>query len=589
MLAGKMAGYCSKLFGTSCWADQTAFIARGDANDEFIVAPSARSIEREIENLLSTDKATRADMAGALQKLEKEIVERVKSESKAREREEMIRALVETSQDWIWSIDLNGVHTYSNPAIETILGYKPEELVGEWSLGLMHAEDRADIENRLPGWIEQKRGWRNMLVRWRHKNGSWRFLESNGVPILNAEGDVIGFRGVDRDITERRRLQGQLIQAQKMEAVGQLAGGIAHDFNNLLQAILGYTDLILTDMSHEAPYRSELEQVHSAASRASTLTRQLLAFSRRQIICLETINLNELTAGLMKMLGRLIGEHIQLEIIPGDELKKVQADPGQIEQVIMNLCINARDAMPKGGKLTIETRNVIIDSEYKLTHAWAREGQYVLVGVTDTGDGIDKETLSHIFEPFFTTKKDGQGTGLGLSTVYGIIKQHNGLVHAYSEIGRGTTFKVYLPVSENPASSGRDTVSNGVQGGRETILVAEDENVIQNLAVQILRSAGYNVLSARDGEEALRILETNGDKIDLALLDVVMPRLGGRDVQIQTGEKFPHVRFLFTSGYSTGAIHTNFVLNEGVHFIQKPYAGNALLRKVREVLDAPQQ
>jgi PAS domain S-box-containing protein len=517
-------------------------------------------------------------MAVALHRLEKEIAERKKSE-------EMIRSLVETSQDWIWSINLEGWHTYSNPAVEAILGYRPEELIGKSCFHLMHDEDRANIQHFLPRQVEKKQGWRNLLLRWRHRNGNWRYLESNAVPILNSENVVIGFRGVDRDITEQKQLEEQLNQAKKMEAVGQLAGGVAHDFNNLLHAILGYTDLILEDLAPEAPHRAEIEQVHTAAERASALTRHLLAFSRRQVIQPMVIDINNLIAGLMKMLGRLIGEHIQLDMIPSPDLGAVRADPGQIEQVIMNLCINARDAMPKGGRLTIVTENVDIDSHYTKKHAWAKEGRYVLISVTDSGCGMDRETLSRIFEPFFTTKKAGEGTGLGLSTVYGVVQQHNGFVHVQSEVGQGTVFKVYLPVSDPIAPSAGDKVYALPPGGRETILIAEDEELVRDLAARVLMNAGYAILMARDGEEALQLLEEYGDRIDLAFLDVVMPRLGGRDVQNRIHGKLPRLRFLFTSGYSAAGIHTNFVLDEGMHFIQKPYYFDSLLKKVREVLD----
>lgn len=579
MLAGKMAGYCTHLFGMNCWADQTAFIARGDAWDEFLVAPSARSIEQEIENLLSTDKATRADMAVAMRRLENEIAERRKSE-------EMIRSLVETSQDWIWSINVDGRRAYCNPAVETILGYRPEDLIGKSFFTFMHDEDRANIQHFLPNQIQKKQGWHNLLIRWRHRNETWRYLESNAVPILNSENEVLGFRGVDRDITEQRQLEEQLSQAKKMEAVGQLAGGIAHDFNNLLHAILGYADLILEDLGIEAPHRAEIEQVRTAAEKASALTRHLLTFSRRQVIQPVVIDINMLIAGLMKMLGRLIGAHIQLDIVPGNNLRAVRADAGQIEQVIMNLCINARDAMPKGGRLTINTENTDIDSHYVSEHPGAREGRYVRISVTDNGCGMDRETLSRIFEPFFTTKRSGEGTGLGLSTVYGIVQQHTGFIHVQSEVGEGSTFRIFLPAADHSAHPVDDTMYASQPRGRETILIAEDEELVRDLVARVLMNAGYVVLLARDGAEALELLEEEGDRIDLAFLDVVMPRVGGREVQNRIHGKLPRLRFLFTSGYSSAGIHTNFVLDEGMHFIQKPYHFDSLLKKVREVLDS---
>ncbi|MBX7255377.1 MAG: PAS domain S-box protein [Candidatus Hydrogenedentes bacterium] len=518
--------------------------------------------------------------------VQRDITDRIRNAEALRERDEMIRSLVETSRDWIWTVDVNGVHTFSNPAVESILGYKPEEIVGRSGTDLTHEEDRAIFEDQFPRWVAERRGWRNIMVRWKHKEGAWRFLESTAVPIVDSDGNLTGFRGVDRDVTDRRQLQEQLLQSQKMEAVGQLAGGIAHDFNNLLQAILGYTDLILEDLAPGDNHRSELEQVRLAAERASTLTRQLLTFSRRQVIQPVPVDLNELVAGLMKMLRRIIGEHIQLDIIPGHRLGTVHADVSQIEQVLLNLCVNARDAMPDGGRLTIETENVVVDHEFKVNHPWAKEGRYVLLSVTDTGCGMEKTVLEHVFEPFFTTKGEGEGTGLGLATVYGIVKHHDGMIHTYSEVGKGTTFKVYLPISQRAAVTIGDKVTGMAPGGTETILLAEDEEMILNLAARLLRDAGYTVLTASDGIEAMYMFDAHADAIDLALLDVVMPRMGGREVQKRIREKKPHVKFLFASGYSANAIHTNFVLAEDLQLIQKPYQRDALLRKVREVLDS---
>ncbi len=414
--------------------------------------------------------------------VQRDVTEHKRAEEALRERDDMIRSLVDTSRDWIWSVDLKGVHTYSNPAVETILGYSPEEIVGVASIDLIHEDDRKIFDEQFPIWVAERRGWQNVLIRWRHKKGEWRFLESSAVPILDSSGEITGFRGVDRDVSERKRLQEQLLQSQKMEAVGQLAGGVAHDFNNLLQAILGYTDLVLEDIRPGDDHRMELEQVHLAAERASTLTRQLLAFSRRQVIQPIPVDLNEVVTGLMKLLRRLIGEHIQLDVISGHRLGTVHADVSQIEQVLLNLCVNARDAMPDGGRITIETENVVIDREFMANHPWAKEGRYVLLSVTDTGCGMEKHTLEHVFEPFFTTKKEGEGTGLGLATVYGIVKHHDGMIHGYSEVGKGTTFKVYMPISERSAVSVGDKVLGKASGGTETILIAEDEEMILNLA-----------------------------------------------------------------------------------------------------------
>jgi len=384
---------------------------------------------------------------------------------------------------------------------------------------------------------------------------------------------------------EREKLEAQLRQSQKMEAVGQLAGGIAHDFNNLLQAILGYGDMALEQAGPDSPVGASVQEILNAAGRAKALVRQLLAFSRRQVLDMKDVDLNDVVADLMKMIRRLIGEHITLDVVPGHHLGIVRADPGQIEQILMNLCVNARDAMPAGGTITIETENVRIDQAYCDSHPWAQPGRYALLSVTDTGCGMDQDTLSSVFEPFFTTKSVGQGTGLGLSTVYGLVKQHDGMVHVYSEVGKGTAFKVYLPLVERYAARVGDKIEGPVPGGTETILLAEDDATVRKLSQTFLERAGYTVRTASDGEEAIRIFEEHGREIGLALLDLMMPKIGGRGVFEHIRRQAPQTRVLFSSGYSMSAIHTNFVLEQGLQLLQKPYQRNDLLRRVREVLD----
>ena len=385
---------------------------------------------------------------------------------------------------------------------------------------------------------------------------------------------------------EQARLETQLRQAQKMEAVGQLAGGIAHDFNNLLQVILGHLDILRAGSEPGSATRQDLDEVHRAAERAAELTRQLLAFSRRHVIQPVNVDLNELIQPMLKMIRRIIGEHIDLRFLRGERLGTVCVDKGQFEQVLMNLCVNARDAMPGGGMLTIETENVTIGQDYRKSHPWAVEGRYVLLSVNDTGHGMDDETLGKIFEPFFTTKAVGHGTGLGLATVYGIVKHHNGLIHVYSEPGKGTTFKIYIPIVDRPAEAVGSKIEPRAVGGSETILMAEDEEMVRGLVARLLRNAGYTVLTACDGEEALRIFEEHDGQIHLALLDVMMPKLGGREVMERIKKKSPSVRFLFSSGYSENAVHTNFVVKEGFNLISKPYRTPELLRAIRKVLDA---
>ena len=410
-------------------------------------------------------------------------------------------------------------------------------------------------------------------------------------PARNDDGDIIGIIEASKDITERKKamgekekLEAQLRQSQKMEAVGQLAGGVAHDFNNLLQVINGYTDLALKKVEADSYLHKSLEEVLKAADQATILIRQLLAFSRRQVLEMEDINLNDVIANLMKMISPIMGEHLTLDVVAGHDLGIVRADKGQIEQILINLCVNARDAMPTGGTVTIETENVRIDEEYRKTHSWVETQRYVLMSVTDTGCGMDEETVGKIFEPFFTTKGVSEGTGLGLSTVYGLVKQHGGMVLVYSEVGKGSTFKVYLPQVERSATLVGNKIEGPVSGGTETILLAEDDEMVCELNKTILEHAGYTVLTASDGEEALCVFEDHADEVDMVILDVVMPKIGGRAVYEQIREKYPQIRVLFASGYSINSIHTNFVLDEGLMLIQKPCRPDDLLRRVREVI-----
>jgi two-component system, cell cycle sensor histidine kinase and response regulator CckA len=384
---------------------------------------------------------------------------------------------------------------------------------------------------------------------------------------------------------DREDIQRQLLQAQKMEAVGQLAGGIAHDFNNILQALMGYTQMLLDEAAERGEPHEELKEIFKGTERAAALTRQLLAFSRRQVMRPEVLDLNAVIENILKMLRRVIGEHIRLEWIPGIRLGSVHADAGMLEQVLMNLCVNARDAMDAGGTLTIETMNVLIDSEYCESHAWATPGRFILLSVTDTGCGMDAGTLERMFEPFYTTKTEGKGTGLGLATVYGIIKQHEGNIIAYSEPGKGTTFKVYLPVCESQADVVGTLVEGVAGGGTETILLAEDDPNVRKLAKRILERAGYTVICAVDGPEAVMLFKEHADTIDLLLLDVVMPGLGGQEVLDRIRALRPDIPALFSSGYSENGIHTGFVLKAGLRLIQKPYRPSVLLRALREILD----
>ena len=471
---------------------------------------------------------------------------------------------------------------------ETLLGYGPGE-IKDRNLLDWHPPALRDTVCKIVDLVIEK-GMDVIESSLLTKDGKLVPFLMTGIR-FEAEGQLY-LMGAGIDITERRhaeeareKLEVQLRQSQKMEAVGQLAGGVAHDFNNLLQVILGRLDLVQDDLAPDTPTGQEIEEVRKAAERAADLTRQLLAFSRRQIIQPVNLDLNDLIEALLKMIRRLIGEHIELCFIPGACLGIIHADKGQIEQVLMNLCVNARDAMLGGGVLTIETENVLVGGEYCHEHPWAIEGRYVRLTVTDTGHGMDAVTSSQIFEPFFTTKDVGHGTGLGLATVYGIVKQHNGMIQVYSELNKGTAFKVYIPIIERPAEAVGSKIETLVVGGTETLLVAEDEDMVRDLLSHILKTAGYTVLTARDGEEALHIFEEHADSIDMAILDVMMPKLGGREVMDRIRAKCPRIKFLFSSGYSENAIHTNFVIKEGIHLISKPYHKPDLLRAVRAMLD----
>jgi CheY-like chemotaxis protein len=386
-----------------------------------------------------------------------------------------------------------------------------------------------------------------------------------------------------------RQSEGQLRQAVKMEAVGRLAGGVAHDFNNILTAITGYSELALMNLDPLDPVRHDVKDILAAAERATSLTHQLLAFSRKQVLHPQRLDLNQVVANLDKMLRRIIGEDIDLVTILGPELGAVMADPGQIEQVIMNLVVNARDAMPQGGNLTIETANADLDEAYARKRVQVQPGPYVMLAVSDTGVGLDRDSLDRIFEPFFTTKEAGKGTGLGLATVYGIVKQSGGYVGVYSEVGHGTTFKIYLPRLEEAAGAGPPAAGTAeLRRGRETLLLVEDADLLRGLAREVLERAGYMVLEARNGAEALQVHQQHEGPIHLLLTDVVMPGMNGRELAEQLAPLEPEMKVLYMSGYTDDTIVQHGVLEPGVAFLQKPFSPAALTRKVREVLEAAQ-
>lgn len=391
---------------------------------------------------------------------------------------------------------------------------------------------------------------------------------------------------LDEGKVENEKLQKQLFLSQKMEAIGTLTGGIAHDFNNMLNVILGYTQMVIDETKKNTTQRRYIQQIQKAGQSAAELVQQLLAFSRRQIIDPKIININEVIDNLVKMLHRIIGENIALKLSVSENISPVMADPGQMVQVIMNLCVNARDAMPQGGELTIETSNTIIDEAYCQVHPWAHPGSYALLSITDTGIGMDSETQMRIFEPFFTTKELGKGTGLGLAIVYGIIKQHNGLINVYSQKGHGTTFKIYLPSASGKAGALKTPKKAEVKGGNEIILLAEDNDMLRELAETILKGLGYTVITAKDGNEAIQIFTTNSDKIQLTVLDVIMPVCGGKEAYERMRAVKPVLKVLFVTGYSIATHHTESIAKEKLPLLQKPFTKEGLARKVREALDS---
>jgi two-component system, cell cycle sensor histidine kinase and response regulator CckA len=405
---------------------------------------------------------------------------------------------------------------------------------------------------------------------------------------VDSDGRVVAILGTTRDVSDEVKLETQLFQAQKMEAVGQLAGGVAHDFNNLLQVISGNAELALISLDPKHAAHDLVAEIRKAGNKAVTLVRQLLAFSRRQVLKLANLDLNDVLGGMMKILARAIGEHVRIDFAPGHGLGGVRADRGQIEVVLMNLCVNARDAMQDGGVLTLTTENVEIGEEFTGSRPWARSGSYVRLRVVDTGCGMDAVTAAHVFEPFFTTKGIGQGTGLGLATVFGVVKQHNGMIDLRSAPGQGTTVDVYLPRVEPSQPAGEASAAQRPAGGTETVLVVEDHPDVRTLLQRVLTRAGYAVRTAQDGSEALALPEEETAQVGLAILDVVLPGRGGRAVYEALRARHPKMRFVFLSGFSPDSSQIRDAVDRGVEFVQKPIAPNELLRTVRRILDAPE-
>jgi len=493
---------------------------------------------------------------------------------------------VELAAESIVVTDTDGTIQYVNPAFERTSGFTREEAIGQNPRVRKSGNHEEAFYVHVWGQISQGQVWTGHFIN-KRKDGSLYEEDATISPVRDRSGKIVNFVSVSRDVTREAGLEKQLREAQKMEAVGRLAGGVAHDFNNLLTVIIGYSQLLLIRLPEGEAMRREIEEIKNAGIRAAALTNQLLVFSRKQVVQPTVLDLNVVVAGIVKMLRRLIGEDVDLTTVMAPGLGSVKADPGHIEQVIMNLVVNARDALSEGGSITIETANVELDDEYASQHLEVEPGPYVALSVSDNGAGIDSETRSHIFEPFFTTKEQGKGTGLGLSTVYEIVKQSGGHISVYSEPGLGTTFKVHLPrVNSEAETSSADTKSNHLPRGSETVLLVEDDVLVRRFAGRVLRELGYTVLEASDGEAAFNILrEDDAHEITLMLTDIVMPRLGGKTLTDRVRFSRPGLKVLFTSGYAGEAVLNNKFIDENAPFLQKPFTPSALALKVREVID----
>ncbi|HEY6554314.1 MAG TPA: PAS domain S-box protein, partial [Vicinamibacteria bacterium] len=513
------------------------------------------------------------------------IVRDITDRKQTEERQARLSRVVEQTSDSIVITDPEGTITYVNPAFEQVSGYSRDEVIGQNPRVLKSGLQDPAFYKRM--WEALGRGevWKGRLVN-RRKDGTLFQEEATIGPVRDASGQVVSYVAAKRDVTTEMSLERQLMQAQKMEAIGRLAGGVAHDFNNLLGVILGYGEMTRRGLPEDHALTPKVAHILKAAERAAGLTRGLLAFSRMQVLEPRIVDLNALVFDLEGMLARLIREDILLKTSLAPGLGNVKVDPGQIEQVLMNLVVNARDAMPNGGHLTIETQRTEFDANYAERHVEARAGPYALIAVSDTGTGIDAETQAHMFEPFFTTKERGKGTGLGLSTVYGIVKQSDGHIWCYSEVGVGTTFKIYLPLVDQEATASRQKPALPPPApGRETILLIEDERSLRDLLGETLEGAGYTVLVADDGAKALQIADEYEGAIELIVTDVIMPGFTGRQAAEKIKASRAEVRILFISGYTGDALASRGVVEPQAILLSKPFTSDALLRKVREVLD----
>jgi two-component system, cell cycle sensor histidine kinase and response regulator CckA len=503
------------------------------------------------------------------------------------ERNELFHLITENAEDMIAVVDFDGNRIYNSPAYHRVLGYTADELKKSKPHEQIHPDDRANL---IAAGLEAQQGGvgRRIEYRMSHKNGSWRLLESTASVVPSKSGPATKMVIVNRDITERRQLEEKFRQAHKMEAIGRLSGGIAHDFNNLLGVIIGYAEILQERLAESDPLRVSADEIVKAGTRAASLTRQLLAFSRQQILEFEVLDLNEIVADIEKMLRRVIGEDIELKADLDPDLGHVKADRSQLEQLFLNLVVNARDAMPDGGRLLIETRSFEMSEEYVRSYPYpVKTGSYARVTVKDTGLGMDADVQARIFEPFFTTKEKGKGTGLGLSTVYGVVKQSGGYIEVHSEIGQGAAFLIYFPTVRETASQTKPhQISRSAHAAHETILLVEDEDSLRTLSRNLLELSGYTVIEARNGNEALAIAKSRTGSIHLLLTDIVMPGISGRELAKRLLVEMPQLKVVYMSGYAGQSIGENDIFGKNAHYLQKPFSRENLAQKVRDALES---
>jgi two-component system cell cycle sensor histidine kinase/response regulator CckA len=554
-----------------------------------------RSLEYRIRHkdgtwlVLESTSSVIANAAGESEKLvivNRDITERKQASEALRLSEASFRSVIENAPYGIYRASMEGRLLRVNPALQKMLGYEwPDEL-----LRINPATDlcRDPLEHqRLIELFASHKRFQDVEVEWKRKDGTFIKARCSGWPVIGEGVEAVCFEIFAEDVTEKRLLERQLQVAQKIEAVGRLSGGIAHDFNNLLGVIIGYSQVLIKKLGVGNPLFEHAEEIEKAGQRAASLTKQLLAFSRQQVLAPAVLNLNAVITDMGKMLHRLIGEDIDLAMKLSADIGRVKADQGQIEQVIMNLVINARDALPQGGKLIVETVNETLDEAFTRQHPGSRVGRYVRISVTDSGTGMTPETLAHLFEPFFTTKERGKGTGLGLATVYGVVKQSGGYIWVESELEKGSCFKVYLPEIDEPVSAPvRATLSTETFRGTETVLLVEDAEALRKLGFTLLEQNGYHVLAAASGLEALKMVEGMRDRIGLLLTDVIMPGINGRALAERLAPLQSGLKVLYMSGYTDSAIADHGVLDEGTNLLHKPFSEEALIQKVRQVLDA---